>query len=279
MANTPSDYSRAWVQVRDAGAIEPLGTKEKWWFNNYQKLFKANYKERGEDWAEVVVARFCQILGLPHAKYQLATASIKLEDELWRLQRGVITDSFYTRQNDTLIDGDQLLVEQDAAYPSGERFKVSQYTIPAVANVISSLDLPPDEFCGEMPYEVCSSIGVFAGYLMLDALVANQDRHHQNWGAIDTDDGRRLTPTFDHGASLAPAESDDVRRRRLDSNDVGYSVRTFASRSRSPFWDEAGISRLSLVEAWSTFALLSKGEAGAWLVRLERLDAAVVSGS
>jgi len=209
-----NDYDQLLVKVTDASAIEPLGTKEKWWFDNHQKLFKANYKERGEDWAEVVVARLCELIGLPHASYTLAQASIKRSDNIWDYQRGVITESFYTRPGETLIDGDQLLLEQDPDYPTEERYKVSQYTTAAVAKAVAKLELPAERFCTDMPESVETALGVFTGYVMMDALVANQDRHHQNWGAVDNGEIRRLTPTFDHGASLAPAES--VRQEGID---------------------------------------------------------------
>ena len=42
----------------------------------------------------------------------------------------------------------------------------------------------------------------FVGYVLLDAWIANQDRHHENWGALRHGDELRLAPTFDHGASL-----------------------------------------------------------------------------
>ena len=49
---------------------------------------------------------------------------------------------------------------------------------------------------------VFTASDVFVGFILLDAWFANQDRHHENWGAL-RDDVLRLAPTFDHGASLA----------------------------------------------------------------------------
>jgi len=48
-----------------------------------------------------------------------------------------------------------------------------------------------------------SSLGVFVGYMLLDAWTANQDRHHENWAAITGAKGVELAPTFDHGSALA----------------------------------------------------------------------------
>jgi serine/threonine protein kinase HipA of HipAB toxin-antitoxin module len=45
---------------------------------------------------------------------------------------------------------------------------------------------------------------VFLGYLMLDAWIANLDRHHENWGLVLTKDiTGHLAPSYDHASSLA----------------------------------------------------------------------------
>lgn len=50
-----------------------------------------------------------------------------------------------------------------------------------------------------------------AGYVTLDALILNTDRHHENWALIRarSSDGRlihRVAPTFDHASSLGRNE-------------------------------------------------------------------------
>jgi hypothetical protein len=43
----------------------------------------------------------------------------------------------------------------------------------------------------------------FCGYLILDALVANRDRHEQNWEILRSPGGQvPLAPSYDHGNSL-----------------------------------------------------------------------------
>jgi hypothetical protein len=57
-----------------AEAVEPLGTKPKFWFtaNGRRMLFKAEERGTGEDWAEKVACHLCELLGLPHVHYELA---------------------------------------------------------------------------------------------------------------------------------------------------------------------------------------------------------------
>lgn len=51
-----------------AQAVEMLGSKPKFWFSDGDRrlLFKADDRGTGEDWAEVVACRLCELLGLPH---------------------------------------------------------------------------------------------------------------------------------------------------------------------------------------------------------------------
>jgi len=109
--------------------------------------------------------------------------------------------------------GNQLLLARDPNYP-GEvqrRYKVKEYTVTAVAECIEHLAVPSAEWTENLPNEINTARGIFVGYIMLDAWVANQDRHHQNWGAIRVPDQAMmfLAPTFDHGASLARNLSDE----------------------------------------------------------------------
>lgn len=76
----------------------------------------------------------------------------------------------------------------------------------------------------------------WAYFLVLDALVANTDRHHMNWGVIESPEGRRvLAPSFDHGTALGFQVPDEERARRLRDDEVESwcsrgRARTFATR-------------------------------------------------
>lgn len=72
---------------------------------------------------------------------------------------------------------------------------------------------------------------------VLDALVANQDRHDENWGLILVDGGSvTLAPTFDHASSLGRNESDSERNARLMTKDRGRSIEAYVERARSAFY-------------------------------------------
>jgi hypothetical protein len=164
----------------DAGDIlEPLGTKPKFWFDSKTYLFKLNRPESegstGEDWSEKVACELCELLNLPHAQYEFAT---------WKGQHGVVSRTF-APSDGMLVAGNELLVRLEKGYPKGQFYRVSHHTLRLVLTLIkpSIIQLPLN---WQPVAGVRTAIDVFLGYLMLDAWIANQDRHHENWGFIAT---------------------------------------------------------------------------------------------
>ena len=69
----------------------------------------------------------------------------------------------------------------------------------------ASTGSPPDRF------------RVFAGYLVLDALIANRDRHEQNWAVLlpPGELQAALAPSYDHATSLGFNFRDSKRQAHL----------------------------------------------------------------
>jgi hypothetical protein len=256
------------VDQNQSEDIEYLGTKRKFWFTSDGKryLFKAEERGTGEDWAEKVVCEAAALLGLPHVHYDLAH---EVEGGN-RIQPGVVCPSFVPRPL-VLVLGNQLLVWRDPAYPADEQRKygVQEYTIEAVGKVVSLLDLPSAEWMSNCPPGLASALSIFIGYTMLDAWVANQDRHHQNWGAVWDGENLRLAPTFDHGAALARNLSDVERKDRLTTRDKNRDIEHFAARARSGFYPpREGKRTLLASDVFQHFAMLDDTAARIWLGKL-----------
>ena len=66
-------------------------------------------------------------------------------------------------------------------------------------------------------------------------MIANTDRHQDNWATIRSRGGRRLAPSFDHASSLGFLLSDEERLERLSTADRQHSVEAYAGRARSKF--------------------------------------------
>ncbi len=213
--------------------LEQLGTKSKFWYrddNDKRVMFKMGRPGTGENWAEKVCCEICRLLGLPHAEYDFAIAN----SGNWK---GVVSPMFVPK-GARLILGNELLASVAPGYEETKRYSTRQHTLGRVRAVLTKFPIalplgynPPET--GEM----VKAFHVFTGYLLLDALVSNQDRHHENWGLIATlDAGLFLAPTFDHASSLGRNETDESRLKRLGTRDSGYSVRTYVSRAESALY-------------------------------------------
>lgn len=199
------------IDVKDKTQIEQMGTKPKFWFvkieDNKHWLFKYNRPNTGEDWSEKITSEIAELIGLPHAIVELA----EYEDK-----RGIITKDFTERKTKgVLVHGNEILTAIDSDYPARRFRKVSQHSIDKIIEVLS------DEFIqlpSGYPFSsnIDNAIDLFLGHLLLDALVGNTDRHHENWGVLvrREDSGKlciELAPTFDHASSLG-RELEETRR-------------------------------------------------------------------
>jgi len=189
------------------------------------------------------------------------------------IQPGVLCPAFVPRPQ-ILILGNQLLVIRDPDYPAAEdrKYGVRKYTVEAVADIASVLKPPALEWMQNTPAGITTALGVFTGYVMLDAWVANQDRHHQNWGAIWEAPDLRLAPTFDHGASLARNLTDEERKERLHTRDRNRTVEQFCGRARSGFYSAEQKEKTVLaLDVFWRFAERDPAAARIWLGKLAEI--------
>ena len=265
-------YSYPIIEVdRDlAYDVEQLGTKRKFWFRKSEAesvrwLFKAEERSTGEDWAEKIACELCELLGIPHVYYDLATETASGTP-------GVVCPNIVAPPL-VLVLGNQLLFERDASYPAADekKYGVRHHSIDLVVEALRKLELPPSEYCKSLPSGIDSALGVFVGFAMLDALIANQDRHHQNWGALRSNI-TMLAPTFDHGAALARNEPEHKRSLRLSGPDPNYNIQNFAKKANSSFYRSQDSKRpLGTLDAFREFAKSSPKNAEIWLERLKLL--------
>jgi hypothetical protein len=259
------------VDSKDAEDLEPLGTKRKFWFDSRRKLFKAEERGTGDDWAEKIGCELAALLWLPHVYYDLAL-------DIKSGYPGVVCESCSIGYRGLAL-GNQLLFERDAKYPATQsnKYKVKQHTVDAVATVLAGIQMPPLPWAAHLPAAVTTPLDVFAGYIMLDAWIANQDRHHENWGALRQDSTLYLAPTFDHGASLARNLTDEARKIRLESRDVRQQIPFYARRANSAFYCDSDQKHpMTTLEAWKAFADKTPNGAAVWMDRLRPIDEAAI---
>ena len=175
---------------------------------------------KGDDWAERIACAVADVLRIPAAKVELAVSS-----RSGRETYGVICLSMLRDHGERLVHGDALLAEQGVLVTPTIR---NQYTLDAIRQALVGVGPPTPAFSG-------LSWDVFVGYLVLDALIGNTDRHEENWGIIESADTRRLAPSFDHASSLGFQLNDDDKQQRLESKDRNRVPETWAEWARAPF--------------------------------------------
>lgn len=205
---------------------EGMGTKRKFWYREpdtgIKWLFKYPREGTGEHWAEKVAAEVAGALGVDHATAELA---------VFDGRRGVAVRSFVPDHWD-LVHGNQLMEVAVDSYDPGAGFRYKRHTLSNIweclhlVSLVTSIDLR-------------ATRRVFAEYLLLDAIIGNTDRHHENWGIAGSSTGAtgvvRLAPSFDHGSSLG-RELDD-RRRGIHLNEG--RVGAYIDRGRGAvYWTE-----------------------------------------
>ncbi len=217
--------------------IEQLGTKEKFWFyfgseeDSEKWLFKFSRKNTGEHWSEKIAEQLCERLSIPHVSYELASCDGR---------HGIITPNIVP-SNGRMIMGNEVLHSlSPEMYPSPQNnesvVRVREHTVTRVLSCFDDEDILPPENFSEDDNDLNSG-DVFCGYLMLDALISNQDRHHENWAVIvDESNSISLCPTYDHAASLGRELLDENRSERLHTKDVNRGVPNFVSRARSELY-------------------------------------------
>jgi len=249
---------------------EQLGAKSKFWFDGkdgFEYLCKFGRPDSGEDWSEKIAAEVADLLGIPHAVYELATCEGK---------RCVISRSVVPPEA-MIVHGNQLLGYVDPAYGSADRVRrygEPSHTLEAIHRALDLIECrAPAGFAAEGLS--INAKAAFAGYILLDALVGNTDRHHQNWAVTIAPGGLQacLAATFDHASCLGRDLSEEKRTERLESRDAGFSPEGYAERARSALFHPGETHRsMSTIEAFGRVRDLHPDHAKGWLDRLEYIS-------
>lgn len=242
---------------------EQQGTKTKYWLylDNRRHLFKIGRANTGENWAEKVACELCKLLGLPHAHYEFAE---------WKGIKGVVSETIVPPDG-RLVMGNELLAEIYRAYPKQQNYKVQDHTLGRIVALLSKPDIllprawqPPGDGIG-------NAVDVFLGYLLLDAWIANQDRHHENWGVIHNGD-IYLSPTYDHAASMGQNERDNKRQDILTTKDRQRDMSRYIEKARSAIYLKKSEPKpLLTVQAFAQLASARPAAAAVWLQRLNAI--------
>ncbi len=279
----PDVFPIVFVPDNARDLVEQMGSKEKFWYEDAELglcLYKAARPGTGEDWSEKVAEQLAAVLGLPHAKYELAA----WKDARTGENTHGVTSPTLVPNGGRLVPGNELLVAHIQSYPSTDdapRYGLRQYTPDTVMALMqqANVGLPPG---WNAPSEIETPADLFLGYLFLDAWIGNTDRHHENWAFIEQAQEcampRYLAPTYDHASCLGRNESDAKREERLRTRDKRVSVASYAQKAKSALYGaETDRKPLLAAEAFRRAASVRPQAARVWQERLQAVTQEEVS--
>lgn len=238
-------------KVEEQYEIEQLGTKEKFWIyiNNTKYLFKIGRKNTRENLAEKVIYEIGELIDIKVVRYEFA----KYKDKL-----GVLSPSFLN-EDERLVHGNELLAKVIENYPKEQFFKVRDYKLTTVLGLVKKLSRKFNN----------NFLEYFISYIIFDCLVANQDRHHENWGFVVSSLKKEidLSPSYDHAAGLGCKVNIDEIKSRMTTKDRGYSVERFCQKAKTPFYHDK--KRLSTIES---VKLCTKFDKKAVILNIEKIN-------
>ena len=220
MSLTPR-YDDIWPPDTPGHTTEPVGSRRKFWIQDYANqdwLLKFPRHGTGEHWAEKVAAEIGRLFGVDTAQVELAWAGdqpvticrsfLPNEAELENLNSPVFT----------WFQGSEFL---DLAVPDYDVRLIRPNKAHNIKNIIAVvLEMTGDDNHNPMP-DSDRMLEAMASYAILDGLIGNTDRHHENWMVILNRDLRmHVAPSYDHASSLGRELRDEHRERILASNRV-----------------------------------------------------------
>ena len=204
-----------------AREMEHRGSRRKYWIlgqdGKTDWLLKFPRPGTGEHWAEKVAAEVGGLIGVNTARVELARAGDHL---------ATVCQSF--------ISGDDALDDDDGPVTTwfhGSEFldqAMGGYDInrirPNRGHNVKNIVRCVLEFSGHGGLNPMRWGWIFedlASYVLLDGLIGNTDRHHENWMVAYTIDagsvGFFVAPSFDHASSLGRELRDSRREQYLSS--------------------------------------------------------------
>lgn len=161
-----------------------------------------------DHWAERIASATAEVLGVPCARYELATRNGVA---------GIVSETFapsgwQTQPGAVLLSGLDRTFRPRQPGAAGHSLVSIKRALDGYAAPLG-FDFPP----------AWQAYDAFVGMIVLDALISNRDRHEGNWSVVfdplESDPGR-LAPAYDHGRSFAANLQDRRRLLMLERSSV-----------------------------------------------------------
>jgi hypothetical protein len=222
---------KAWLSEPDGSSTRP---DTHWLFK--PATVQSNGNRQVGDWAEAIAGTIAKYLDVPAAEARLA-----VRDGV----EGVITRNVRPAEYD-MDTGRLAMLDRINVHLRDSLRDRSASIGHSLENIRLTLDgyvAPPQA----KSWDACVAYDVFVGYLVLDALIGNGDRHEQNWSVLRARSSNgpadALAPAYDMEASLGFQLTDAARGSRLRDP---TALASFAAKGLARRFD--GDLRTSLVD-------------------------------
>ena len=220
-----SDHHYSVISISSQpGSLEITGSRRKYWVRREDGkdwLLKFPRPGTGEHWAEKVVAEIGKLLDVDTAQVELARAAGRQATlcRSFRLDEAQLNDP--DAPTYMWWHGREFL---DIALPDYDFHRIRDNRSHNLKNIVTAIVMVTGaDGLNPMP-GWDRMLEALASYAILDGLVGNTDRHHENWMVTyqesDGDVRWHAAPSFDHASSLG-RELMDVRRERYLSTPTG----------------------------------------------------------
>jgi hypothetical protein len=211
------------------------------------------------DWTEKVVNEIANLLGLPVARYELATGYF---GKSTKLVEGVVSINCVPN-NAQVFTGEEFLTRILACNLDDPR----QYTIENVLKALDLADVKVPSNWQQPIVGIDTGAKLFVGYMMLDCLVNNSDRHDHNWEVMAVGERIELVSSFDHGLSLGSTDEDEDKPT--------LSLTDYVDRYSQSCFQE-GYNKLPALTVFECCIKLYPDAARIWQERLKRVTPAQI---
>lgn len=236
----------AWMRIDvsdwELAGEEPQGLEKHPWLRHESRARPWLFKEvdlqpdrsLADDIVEKLASEIARAVGVPAARVDLVTRDAV---------RGCIVETLRPSKWDFYAG--QVLIGAIVDGYDPEDSEHCGHSVTTVQRALDGFGPPP----GFDAIAELTAFGVFAGYLLFDALIANTDRHDRNWAVLVPPPGNSgpntLCGSYDHASSLAFNLSDSQRHELL----VSGRMDQFAMRATArQFEHTRGAPRRSLLD-------------------------------
>lgn len=223
----------------------------------------ANRYRRSDDHSEWLAARLAALIELPAAEVHYAVSG----SESGVISRNVAPDGW------DMEAGDLLLLDYDGYVSCATKPKErTGHNLANIEQLMRGVVAPPDS-----RVEAWAAFEVFAGYLVLDAWIANTDRHAMNWSLMRRGTEQALAPSFDHGSAFGSGNNEQRVERLVEEGVRRFCERGYARRfedgRHQPLTELAlNATRLAGPQAWSWIERLGDLDESSWSCFIDEMD-------